>query len=137
MHAFRTDHNYKKIKKISAKCLICGEHSECKIMKYEVVTYRFFIRDKTTDEQFYFDWKKCRHRVVITDSQDVARYQQEYIDIENYSVPYYKNMHMGNMPKKVPWIHIVLVLILTAILGYLVALFVEYIKNKLGIPFLI
>ena len=55
-HATGIEHSYKKIKKMPAQCLVCGEYSECQILKYEKARHIFYFKVKILDEQFIFDW---------------------------------------------------------------------------------
>jgi len=132
-HTAGIDHSYKKINKTPAKCLVCGEYSECQILKYEKSTHIFYIKIKVLDEQFWFDWEKCNHRAMLYDKQDVSRYKQEQVETGILSVPYYQNMKLRitTMPKKVPAIQIVLVVIASLILGVLLVILFD----KLDIPF--
>ena len=132
-HLAGVDHSYKKLKKTPAKCLVCGEYSDCQIIHYKESVHLFFITIKILNEQFWFDWDKCNHRAVLFDKSDVARYKQEQVETGILLVPYYQNMKLQKMtmPKKVPIIHIVLVLIALTILGILVAILFE----RLDIPF--
>ncbi|MGA9398937.1 MAG: hypothetical protein WBV22_11835 [Anaerolineaceae bacterium] len=131
-HAGGIDHRYKTIKKTMARCLSCGEYSDCHIIWYQEVTHIFYIKLKVLHEQFIFDWPKCRHRAVIDDKNEVSRYKLEYIDTGILSVPYYQHMQITNMPKKVPWYQFALVILAGLLLGALLV----YIKEKLGIPFI-
>lgn len=126
------DHSYKKINKTPAKCLACGEYSECQITHYIESVYIFFIRIKVLDEQFWFDWEQCNHRVVLYDKQDVERYKQEQVAAGSWAVPYYKDMKLGiaSLPPKVPAIKIVLVLALCLVLGILLVILL----GKLDLP---
>jgi hypothetical protein len=133
-HAYGIDHSYKKINKTLAKCLVCGEYSECQILKYEKARHAFFIKIKILDEQFIFDWAKCNHRAVLFDKQDVSRYKQEQIETGVLSVPYYQNMKLRTMemPKKVSTISIILVVLLGLALGGLLV----YLQELFNIPFI-
>jgi len=121
VHAGGIDHSYKKIKKTPAKCLVCGEYSECQIIDYIEATHIFYIKIRVLDEQFWFDWEKCNHRAMLYDKQDVSRYKQEQVETGNLLVPYYQNMklRMTTMPKKVPTIQIVLVVTASLLFGVL------------------
>ncbi len=131
-HLAGIDHSYKKVNKTLAKCLICGEYSECQILKYEESTHILYIKIKTLAEQFIFDWRQCNHRAVLYDKEDVARYKREQVETGILGVPYYHDMklQMVEMPKKVPVIQIVLVLLVGLLFGLLVA----FVLDKLGIP---
>jgi len=133
-HAAGINHSYKKINRTPARCLVCGEYSDCQILKYRESIHILFVEIRVLDEQFWFDWEKCNHRAVLFDKQDVARYKQEQVETGVLSVPYYQNMKLGLMarPKKVPTIGIVLVVVLSLILGVLLAILLD----KLGIPFI-
>ncbi len=133
-HAYGIDHSYKKINKTQAKCLVCGEYSECQILKYEKARHTFYIKIKILDEQFIFDWAKCNHRAVLFDKHDVSRYKQEQVETGVLSVPYYQNMklHMMEMPKKVSIISIILVILLGVAFGALLV----YLQELLNIPFI-
>ena len=133
-HAYGIDHSYKKINKTQAKCLVCGEYSECQILKYERRTHIFYIKIKVLDEQFWFDWKKCNHRAVLFDKQDVFRYKQEQVETGILSVPYYQNMKLRKMemPKKVSTLSITLMVFLGLALGGLLV----YLQKILNIPFI-
>lgn len=133
-HAGGIDHRYKTINKTSARCFVCGEISECNIIKYEVCTHVLYIKIKTMDEQYWFDWPKCRHRAVLYDKKDVTRYKKEYIESGSISVPYFDDMKLNltDMPKKVPWYHFALAILASLLLGALLV----YIKEKLNIPFI-
>ena len=132
-HATGIAHSYKKLNKTQSKCLVCGEYSECQITRYVKARHIFYIKTKVLDEQFLFDWGKCNHRAVLFDKQDVARYKLEQVETGILSVPYYQNMKLQtmSMPKKVPTIQIVFVVIVSALLGVLLKLLLDY----LGIPF--
>jgi hypothetical protein len=134
-HAAGIHHSYTKINKTLAKCLVCGEYSECQILKYEEAFHIFFIKIKVLDEQFWFDWVKCNHRVILFDEEDVARYNKEQVETGILSIPYYHNMKLQitSMPKKVPTIQIVLVIIAALLVGLLLALLLDY----LGVPFVL
>ena len=97
-HLAGIQHTYKHVNKTSAKCLVCGEYSECQIVKYEVSVHVFFRKIKILDGQFWFDWKKCNHRAVLYDKQDISRYKQEQVETGMLSVPYYQNMKLRMMP---------------------------------------
>jgi hypothetical protein len=133
-HAAGIQHTYRKINKILAKCFVCRELSECQILKYEKSTHIFYFKVKTLDEQFIFDWKKCNHRAVLYNKEDVFRYKTEQEGVGFISVPYYQNMKLNltEMPKKVPAIIIVIVVILSVAFGVGLAILLD----KLGIPFL-
>ncbi len=135
-HAYGIDHSYKKINKTQAKCLVCGEYSEFQILKYEKYRHIFYIKVKTLEEQFWFDWEKCRHRAILFDKQDVARYKQEQVDTGTLLVPYYQNMrlHITEVPKRMHVIKFVLLVIGVLSLGVLLGVLIEFIFNKLGIP---
>jgi len=134
VHAYGIDHSYKKINKIQAKCPVCGEFSECQIIKYVKARHIFYIKLKILDEQFIFDWSKCNHRAVLFDKQDVARYKQEQVETGSLSVPYYQNMklHTMEMPKKVSMISILLVILLSLALGGVII----YLQELFHIPFI-
>lgn len=133
-HAGGINHRYKTINRTSARCLVCGVISECRISKYEEIIDILFIKLKTLDERYIFDWETCRHRAVLCDKQDIARYKKDQVETGVLSVPYYTDMKMskGDMPKKVPWYQIALVLLVCGILGVLLG----YFKGKFGIPFI-
>jgi hypothetical protein len=131
-HVSGIDHRYKTINKTMAKCLFCGEYSECQILWYQEVTHIFYIKLKVLKEQFIFDWPKCRHRAVIYNKDEISRYKLEYIDTGILSVPYYQHMQVTNMPKKVPWYHFALAILASLLLGVLLL----FIKEKLGIHFI-
>jgi hypothetical protein len=133
-HAYGIDHSYKKINKTPAKCLVCGEFSECQILKYVKAHHVFYIKVKILDEQFIFDWAKCNHRAVLFDEQDVSRYKREQVETGILSVPYYQNMklRMMEMPKNVSTLSIILVVILGLALGVLLV----YLKELFNIPFI-
>jgi hypothetical protein len=132
-HVTGIDHSYKKINKTPAKCLVCGEYSECQIIQYQEASHIFFIKTKILNEQFWFDWAKCNHRAILFEKNDVARYKKEQIETGTMTVPYYQGMklHMTSMPKKVPTIQIILVVLASVIVGVLLKLLLDY----LGIPF--
>jgi hypothetical protein len=133
-HITGIDHSYKKIHKTQAKCLVCGEYSECHILKYQKSTHIFLIKIKVLDEQFLFDWPKCNHRAILFDKENVARYKVEQVETGILSVPYYHNMklHKMDMPKKVSIISIILVLMLGFALGGLII----YLQELFNIPFI-
>ena len=97
-------------------------------------THVFYIKIKVLDEQFWFDWKKCNHRAVLFDKQDVFRYKQEQVETGILSVPYYQNMklHKMEMPKKVSTLSITLMVFLGLALGGLLV----YLQKILNIPFI-
>jgi len=136
-HLGGIDHSYKKIKKTPARCLVCGEYSECQIIKYEESIHIFFIKVKVLAEQFWFDWEICNHRAVLFDKQDVARYKQEQIETGIMSVPYYQAMRlqMMAMPEKVSIVQIVLVLIATLPFALALVVLVKILLDILGISF--
>jgi len=131
-HATGIQHSYKKINRTPAKCLVCGEYSECQITKYEKSRHVFFIKTKILDEQFVFDWKQCNHRAVLFDKQDVVRYKQEQVETGILSVPYYQNMKLRRMamPRPVSTIKIVVVVVLSVGAGVLLAILL----HRLGLP---
>ncbi len=133
-HAAGIDHSYKKINKTPAKCLVCGEYSECQIIRYQKASHIFYIKTKILDEQFWFDWAKCNHRAMLFDQEDVARYKKEQIETGIMSVPYYHDMKLQitSMPRKVPMIQIVLLVLASLIVGVLLKLLLDY----LGVPFM-
>ena len=133
-HATGIEHSYKKIKKMPAQCLVCGEYSECQILKYEKARHIFYFKVKILDEQFIFDWAKCNHRAVLFDKQDVARYKLEQVETGILSVPYYQNMklHKTQMPKKVSPVSIILVILLGLAFGGLIL----YLQELFNIPFI-
>jgi len=134
VHAYGIDHSYKKVNKTQAKCLVCGEYSECQILRYTKARHIFYIKIKILDEQYLFDWAKCNHRAILYDPQDVSRYKLEQVETGNFSVPYYQNMklHRMEMPEKVPVIRIILVVLFGMALGVLVV----YLQELLNIPFI-
>jgi hypothetical protein len=133
-HAGGVDHRYKTINRTSARCLVCGTISECRITRYEEVVDIFFIKIKTLSEQYIFDWEKCNHRAVLYDKHDISRYKKDHVESGILSVPYYSDMKISKqvMPKKVAWYKIALVLLACTILGVLLG----YFKVKYGIPFI-
>ena len=127
------NHKYKKLKRTPAKCFLCGEYSECQITKYEKSSHIFFFNIKVLDEQFLFDWKKCNHRAVLSDQQDIDRYKREQVDTGILSVPSLHNMKFQLMDKpKVKNNQIVLVIIFSLILGVLLSFLLDY----FGVPFI-
>jgi len=134
VHAYGIDHSYKKLKKTEAKCLACGEYSECQIMKYTKARHIFYIKIKVLDEQFIFDWKKCNHRAILYDPQDVYKYKMEQVETGILSVPYYQDMKLQitEMPKKVSIFSILLVILVGVILGIIVL----YLQDMFNIPFI-
>ncbi len=135
-HAYGINHSYKTINKTPAKCLVCGEYSECRITKYENYRHVFFIKVKTLEEQFWFDWEKCRHRAILYDKQDVLRYKQEQVETGILLVPYYQDMklHMMEMPKRMHVVKFVLLVIGALSLGVLLGILIEYVFTKFGLP---
>jgi hypothetical protein len=133
VHAAGIQHDYKKLNKTPGKCLVCGELSECQILKYEKSTHIFYFKLKILDEQFWFDWEKCNHRAMLYDKKDVARYKQEQVETGSLSVPYYQDMKLikTTMPKKVPAIKIILLVIFGLALGVALAILLD----KLNIPY--
>jgi hypothetical protein len=133
-HVAGIDHSYKKINKIPAKCLVCGEFSECQILKYEEGIHIFFFTVKVLKEAFLFDWAKCNHRAVLYEKADIARYKLDHIETDTRSVPYYHDMKIQTMtiPKSVRAAQIVF-WILLGIIVFVVLL--KLLLDYLGIPF--
>ncbi|MEW6222932.1 MAG: hypothetical protein ACOYZ8_16765 [Chloroflexota bacterium] len=138
-HAAGIISSYKSLNKTPAKCLVCGEYSECQITKYEKALHLFFVEVRILDEQFLFDWEKCKHRAILFDKQDVSRYKQEQVETGIMLVPYYQGMklQMTSTPHKRPMIQLVLVITLALILGLVVGFLIEMILDRLGIPFVL
>jgi len=135
-HAAGIQTSYDWINKTPAKCLVCGEYSECQIIKYERSIHVFFAKVKVLDEQFLFDWEKCNHRAILFDKQDVSRYKQEQVDTGILSVPYFQNMklQMTVIPKRMPAIRLALLIIAALILGVLLGVLIVFVFDKLDIP---
>ena len=133
-HIAGITHFYKTLNRTPAKRLVCGEYSECQIIKYEKDSHIFYFQTKILDEQCLFDWEKCNHQAILFDQRGVARYKEEQIGTGFLYVPSYPNMkiHMTSMPKKVPAIQIILVVMGSLILGVLIKLLLNY----LGISFI-
>jgi hypothetical protein len=133
VHALGIVHDYKEINKTQAKCLVCGEYSECRILRYVKANHIFTFKVKILNEQYIFDWEECRHRAILYDPQDVARYRLEQMDTGILSVPYYSNMKLmkGMMPKKVPAWKIIVVILLGVAFG----LIVVYLQHRFHIPY--
>ena len=133
-HAYGIDHSYKKVNKTQAKCPVCGEYSEVQILRYTKARHIFYIKIKILDERYIFDWAKCNHRAILFDPQDVSRYKQEQVETGIFSVPYYQNMKLYRMemPKKVPTISMILVVLLGLALGVLLV----YLQDLFNIPFI-
>ncbi|HEY2980100.1 MAG TPA: hypothetical protein VGJ22_02880 [Anaerolineales bacterium] len=93
----------------------------------------FYIKIKTLDEQFIFDWEKCNHRAVLYDKVDVSRYKLEQVDTGNLGVPYYHDMKLQKMvmPKKIAAWKIAVIVVLGLALGVLLAMLLD----RLGLPF--
>ena len=133
-HAYGVLHDYKKIGKTMVNCLVCRELSECQILRYKKYTHVFFHPLKILDEQYLFDWRRCKHRAILYEPEHVARYREEQVETRIFALPSYLDMKLRFMetPKKVPLIQIVLVLALSAVFAAVII----YIKEKLDIPFL-
>ena len=133
-HAYGIMHDYKTVGKTMANCLVCREYSPCKIIRYKKYTHIFFIPIKVHDEQYYFDWKSCKHRAILYDPEHVARYREEQVKTRMLGMPSFHHMRLQftETPKNVPLIQIILVLAVSLVL----AAGIIYIKEKLGIPFL-
>jgi hypothetical protein len=132
-HLAGVNHAYKVLNRTPAKCLVCGQFSECRIMKYERSTRILFVKVKALEEQFIFDWEGCNHRAVLFDRQDVSRYKAEQVETGSLLVPYYRDMKLRTMamPKKVSWVAIALVVGASLIAGVLLAMLMD----RLGVPF--
>lgn len=133
-HAAGVTHDYKKMNTTQAACLICGVISDCRILRYQKATHIFYFKLKILEEQYIFDWPQCNHRAVLYDQEDVARYTRDHVDTGLLSVPYYRDMKVSKqfMPKKVPAIQIILVVLLGLLLGVLLIA----LQRWLDIPFL-
>lgn len=127
------NHKYRTLGKTTAKCLVCGEYSECQIKIYEKSYQVFFRKTNILDEQFLFDWKKCNHRAMLLEPQDILRYKREHVETGILSVPSQHNMNFHTMAlPKVKNYQIVLVIIFSIILGVLLSILFD----RIGIPFI-
>jgi hypothetical protein len=133
-HAYGVIHDYKKIGKTMANCLVCRQFSECQILRYQKYTHIFFFPVKILDEQYLFDWRSCKHRAILYEPAHVARYREEQVETRNLALPSYLDMklQLTATPKKIPLIQVLLVLGLSVLFAALII----YIQHKLGIPFL-
>jgi antibiotic biosynthesis monooxygenase (ABM) superfamily enzyme len=112
-HAYGKTHKYKALNKTPGPCMVCGQDSECEIVRYEMVTHSFYITVKVHQRQYIFRWWKCRHRAILQREEDVTRYWEEQDKTGLRSIPYFEGMHpiLGTLPKKPSRLKMALVVI--------------------------
>ena len=133
-HAGGIDHSYKRLNKTQARCLFCGQYSECQIIKYTRSFHFFYIRLKVLEEQFIFDWEACKHRAILFDKEDSSRYKREQVNTGLLLVPYYQNIRLQftSTPKKISALDIILIILFTLALGV-----IFYLTGLFDTPFLL
>ncbi len=125
-HLAGVDHSYKVLNRVQAKCLFCGQFSECEIRSVEEYLHIFYKKVKLFDRQFWFDWKKCGQRVVMANSKDVERYQQEQVETGMLSIPYYQQMDLQFT--KVPHVKLITIIAQTGLVLVLIFLGILLLK---------
>ncbi len=125
-HFAGVDHSYKVLNRVQAKCLYCGQFSECEIRCYEEYLHIFFKKVKLLNRHFWFDWKKCDHRVVMANPKDVERYQQEQVETGMLSIPYYQEMDLQFT--RVPHVKLITIIVQSGLVLLLIFLGILLLK---------
>lgn len=120
-HAYGVMHNCKKLSKTAGPCMLCGQHSDCDIIRYEKVRHSFFITLRVLERRYFFNWEKCGHQAMLIRPQDVTRYRDEQEQTGLLTIPYYQGMQpvLGAIPKR-PSGLIVALLVIGVILFWLI-----------------
>ncbi len=127
--------DWKTLKKTPAKCLVCGEYSECEIIRYEKSFRVFYIKIRTLETRYHFRWERCRHVAELYDQEDAARYKREHEDTGLLSVPDYQTakLNIRELPdKKTSNMQLALVLIISTVITVLCIILA--IKFNLPLP---